>query len=107
MSKLQIHIDEDQPFTISGEDDYLRKFISDISYGIEYNGSRNSIVEHTNDDGSEVPIKPLEDNTMTHKPSYDIEVKDRSPNYPDRKYNEFHVYYDIHTQIAHLGSRYI
>lgn len=37
--------------------------------------------------------------------SYDIEIKDRSPNYPDRKYNEFHVYYGVHNQIAHFKTR--
>lgn len=64
MSKLHIYIDEDQPFTISGGDDYLRKFVSDISYGIEYNGGRNPIVGHTNDDGSVIIIIPTKVRVM-------------------------------------------
>lgn len=50
-------------------------------------------------------IAEVEHEPATRKPSYDIEVASKSPNYPERTHNEFHVYYNIHTEIAHFKTR--
>lgn len=46
------------------------------------------------------------DDPMPYKPTYDVEVKDKSPNYPERTDNEWHIYFDIDTEIAQYKTRY-
>lgn len=67
-------------------------------FSSEFDGPRQYYV----DDGSEVPIKSLEDSVATYKKSYDIEAGTTKGRWFK---HDFKAYYDIHTQVAHIKSR--
>lgn len=62
-------------------------------FSSEFDGIR----EYYLDDGTEVPLETIRDNTATNKPGYDIEVggKPWSFNFT------FDIYYGINKRIAH------
>jgi len=73
--------------------------IARVSYSSEHDGA---LYYDDNDNRIAVGLEE----PLPYKPMYDVEVKDKTPNYPDRTDNEWHIYFDIHTEIAHFRTRY-
>lgn len=63
-------------------------------FSSEYDGPRQYYL----DDGSEVPVKPLDQNSEAYTPTYDVEVNGK----PWSFNFTFDVYVDIHKRIAHF-----